>query len=167
LKGNCEQLLTYIDGVIENVRRLSWDLSPSILEDLGLSSSLGYLIDESCRNNNLSCTLAMDDIDHLFPTETSINIYRIFQESLTNAVKHAQASHIAVTIHREGDGVAFGIKDNGKGFEPAKVMAREATERGLGLTAMNERALMAGGSLTIWSQKGQGTQITFHIPISR
>jgi PAS domain S-box-containing protein len=167
LKGNCEQLLNYIDGVIENVRRLSWDLSPSILEDLGLSSSLGYLIDESCRNNNLSCTLAMDDIDHLFSTETSINIYRIFQESLTNTVKHAKASHISVTIHQEGDQVAFSLKDNGAGFDPAKVMAREATERGLGLTAMNERALMAGGSLAIWSQKDQGTKITFHIPINR
>jgi PAS domain S-box-containing protein len=167
LKGNCEQLLNYIDGVIENVRRLSWDLSPSILEDLGLSSSLGYLIDESCRNNNLSCTLAVDDIDHLFSTEASINIYRIFQESLTNTVKHAQASHISVAIHREGDRVAFSIQDNGKGFDPEKVMAREATERGLGLTAMNERALMAGGSLTIRSQQDQGTQITFHIPIDR
>jgi len=167
LKANCDQLLTYIDGVIENVRRLSWDLSPSILEDLGLSSSLGYLIDETCRNNNLRCSLAMDDIDQLFSAETRINIYRIFQESLTNIVKHARATQISVGISREGDAVSFTIKDNGRGFDQKKVMAREMAKRGLGLTAMNERALMARGSLSIWSQKDQGTRIRFLIPIDR
>jgi two-component system sensor histidine kinase UhpB len=167
LKANCEQLLNYIDEVIENVRRLSWDLSPSILEDLGLSSSLGYLIDETCRNNNLSCSLAMDQIDDLFSAETRINIYRIFQESLTNTVKHARATHIAVAVQKEGDAVSFMIKDNGRGFDQEKVMAREVVKRGLGLTAMNERALMARGSLTIRSRKGQGTQITFRIPMDQ
>jgi PAS domain S-box-containing protein len=167
LKANCDQLLTYIDGVIENVRRLSWDLSPSILEDLGLSSSLGYLIDETGRNNNLSCSLAMDEIDQLFSAETCINIYRIFQESLTNIVKHARATQISVGISREGDAVSFTIKDNGRGFDQKKVMAREMTKRGLGLTAMNERALMARGSLSIWSQKDRGTRIRLLIPIDR
>ncbi len=167
LKASCEQLLSYIDGVIENVRRLSWDLSPSILEDLGLSSSLGYLIDETCRNNNLSCSLAMDEIDHLFAAETRINIYRIFQESLTNIVKHARATHISVGVQRKGDAVSFTIKDNGRGFDQERVMAREVAKRGLGLTAMNERALMARGSLSIWSQTDQGTQITFQIPVDK
>ncbi len=167
LKGDCEQLLNYIDGVIENVRRLSWDLSPSILEDLGLSSSLGYLIDEICRSNNLSCSMAMDEIDHLFAPETRIHIYRIFQESLNNIAKHAQASHISVAMQQEGDRVTFRLKDNGIGFDQEQVMTREVDQRGLGLTAMNERALMAGGTLSIWSENGQGTQITFHIPLDR
>jgi PAS domain S-box-containing protein len=167
LKATCDQLLTYIDAVIENVRRLSWDLSPSILEDLGLSSSLRYLIDETCRNNNLSCTLAMDEIDQLFSAETRINIYRIFQESLTNIVKHARATQISVGVRREGDAVSFSIKDNGRGFDQKKVMAREVAKRGLGLTAMNERALMARGSLNLWSQKDRGTRINFLIPIDR
>ena len=66
LKANCEHMLSYIDTVIENVRRLSWDLSPSSLEDLGLSAALGYLVDETCRNHNMQCAVVMDEIDHLF-----------------------------------------------------------------------------------------------------
>jgi len=115
----------------------------------------------------LSCSLAMDEINQLFSAETSINIYRIFQESLTNIVKHARATQISVGIRREGDAVSFTIEDNGRGFDQTKVVAREVAKRGLGLTAMNERALMARGSLSIWSQKDRGTRIRFLIPIDR
>ncbi|MCX5893747.1 MAG: PAS domain S-box protein, partial [Deltaproteobacteria bacterium] len=101
LKVSCEQLQNYIDTVIENVRRLSRDLSPSILEDLGLSSSLKYLIEEICRNNQMLYTVALDEIDHLFSPEAKINIYRIFQESLTNIVRHAEASRLEVKINQE------------------------------------------------------------------
>lgn len=165
LKGNCEQMLAYIDTVIENVRRLSWDLCPSCLEDLGLSSSLGYLVDEVCRNHKLQCAVVVDEIDHLFSPETQINIYRIFQESLTNIVKHAKASHISVNIKREDGSVFFRIRDNGRGFNLKQAMSGKVTKKNLGLTAMNERARMAHGSLQISSRKGQGTTITLAIPI--
>jgi signal transduction histidine kinase len=164
LKGNCEQMLAYIDTVIENVRRLSWDLCPSCLEDLGLSSSLGYLVDEICRNNHIKCSVVMDEIDHLFSPETQINIYRIFQESLTNVVKHAKASLIAVNVERENGRVLFKIQDNGRGFNLKQTMSGKVTKKNLGLTAMHERALMAQGSLKIASRRGHGTTITFSIP---
>lgn len=165
LRRSCEELLQYIDGVIENVRRLSWDLSPSILEDLGLSSSLGYLIDEICRNNRMKSTVTMDEIDYLFSPETQINIYRILQESLTNIVKHAQASHITVAIQRQEGRVSFLIKDNGRGFDEWQAYGRQIHQRSLGLTAMKERALMANGELQVLSQKGKGTRVSFSIPI--
>ena len=164
LKGNCEQMLAYIDTVIENVRRLSWDLCPSCLEDLGLPASLGYLVEEICRNNNMTCSVAMDEIDHLFSPETQINIYRIFQESLTNVVKYAKASLVSVNVKREDGSVFFRIRDNGRGFSLKQVMAGKVAKKNLGLTAMNERARMAHGSLQISSRKGQGTTITFSIP---
>ncbi len=165
LKSSCAQLQNYIDAVIENVRRLSRDLSPSILEDLGLSSSLKYLVEETCRNNHMLYTAAMDEIDQLFSPETRINIYRIFQESLTNIVRHAEASRIDVEIKRENDLVTFRLKDDGKGFDLKKVRSRSLGKRGLGLTAMHERALMSAGSLNIRSRKGKGTEITLTIPI--
>jgi len=167
LKANCEQMLSYIDTVIENVRRLSWDLSPSSLEDLGLSSSLGYLADETCRNHNIQCTVVMDEIDHLFPPEIQINIYRIFQESLTNVIKHAGASLVSVKVTREAGKVSFMIRDNGQGFNLKQAMSGKVAKRGLGLTAMNERALMAHGSLQISSRRGRGTTITFSIPTDK
>jgi len=164
LKGNCEQMLAYIDTVIENVRRLSWDLCPSCLEDLGLSSSLGYLVDEICRNNNIKCSVVMDEIDHLFSPETQINIYRIIQESLTNVVKHAKASLIAVNVEKGNGIVSFRIQDNGRGFNLKQTMSGKVTKKNLGLTAMHERALMAHGSLQIASRRGHGTTVTFSIP---
>jgi signal transduction histidine kinase len=164
LKANCEHMLSYIDTVIENVRRLSWDLSPSSLEDLGLSAALGYLVDETCRTHNMESAVVMDEIDHLFPPEIQINIYRLFQESLTNVVKHARASLVSVQVSREDGKVSFMIRDNGRGFHVKQVISGKVAKRSLGLTAMNERALMARGSLQISSRKGQGTTIAFSIP---
>jgi two-component system sensor histidine kinase UhpB len=167
LKANCEQMLSYIDTVIENVRRLSWDLSPSSLEDLGLSSALGYLVDETCRNHQMQSAVVMDEIDPLFSPDTQINIYRIFQESLTNVVKHARASLVSVKVKRENGKVSFMIGDNGRGFDLKRAISRKVARRSLGLTAMNERALMANGSLQISSRKGRGTTIMFTIPIGK
>jgi signal transduction histidine kinase len=106
----------------------------------------------------------MDEIDQLFSPETQINIYRIFQESLTNIVRHARADHVSVNVKRGNGKVSFMIQDNGRGFNIPRAMSRKFVKRSLGLTAMNERALMAQGSLKISSQKGQGTTITFTIP---
>ena len=164
LKGNCEEMLSYIDTVIENVRRLSWDLCPSCLEDLGLSASLGYLVDDICRNHNIKCAVVMDEIDSLFSPETQINLYRIFQESLTNVVKHAGASRISVKAKRKDGQVSFMIRDNGRGFDLKQAMSGKVAKKNLGLTAMNERALMGHGSLKISSREGRGTTITFSIP---
>jgi PAS domain S-box-containing protein len=167
LKASCEHNLAYIDTVIENVRRLSWDLSPSSLEDLGLSAALGYLVDETCRNHNIQCTVEMDEIDHLFTPEIQINIYRIFQESLTNVVKHARASLVSVKVAREDGKVSFTIRDNGRGFNLKQAMSGKVAKKSLGLTAMHERALMARGSLQISSRKGRGTTIAFFIPTTK
>jgi signal transduction histidine kinase len=167
LRSNCEQMLSYIDTVIENVRRLSWDLCPSCLEDLGLSSSLGYLVDDICRNHNMRSTVVMDKIDHLFTPEAQINIYRIFQESLTNVARHARASQVSVHVKRENRRVSFMIQDNGRGFSLHQAMSDKVSKKTLGLTAMNERALMAQGSLQISSRKGRGTTIIFAIPTDK
>ena len=167
LKENCEHMLSYIDTVIENVRRLSWDLSPSSLEDLGLAAALGYLVDETCRNHHMHSAVVMDEIDHLFSPEIQINIYRIFQESLTNVVKHAKASLVSVQVSREDGAVSFKIRDNGRGFNVKQIVPGKVPKRSLGLTAMSERALMAQGSLQITSRKGQGTTVAFSIPTDK
>ena len=90
----------------------------------------------------------------------------MFQESLTNVVKHARASLVSVNVTRKDGKVSFMIRDNGRGFNLKQVMTGKVTKRSLGLTAMNERALMARGSLQISSRKGQGTTIAFSIPIT-
>jgi PAS domain S-box-containing protein len=167
LRTECENMLSYIDTIIENVRRLAWDLSPSSLEDLGLSSALRNLVEETCRNHNLQSSVELDEIDYLFSPEVQINIYRIFQESLTNVAKHARASQVLAKISKGKGKVSFMIRDNGRGFNVKQAMSGKVAKKSLGLTAMNERALMARGSLQISSRKGRGTTVAFFIPTAK
>jgi signal transduction histidine kinase len=166
LREECEKILHYIDDVTENVRRLSRDLSPSILEDLGLLPALRWLIDEFTKHHPVESSLDIEDTAHLFSKEDEIIIFRIFQEVLTNIGRHAQATHVSVIIKLEDGAVSFLVQDNGKGFDVERIFSREATERGMGLAAMEERARMVGGSLDIWSQEGTGTRINFSIPMN-
>jgi two-component system sensor histidine kinase DegS len=82
-------------------------------------------------------------------------------------VKHAKASLVAVKVVREDDKVSFMIRDNGRGFDLKQAMSGKVAKKSLGLTAMNERALMARGSLQISSRRGQGTTIAFFIPTAK
>ena len=167
LKEECVELLLYLDGVIDDVRRLSRDLSPAILEDLGLQSALKYLINGFSKHYTVSQAFEVEDLDQLFPAEAQIIIYRIFQECLTNISKHAGATEVSVAV-KEHDGlISLMIEDNGAGFDPALVLARRATGRGLGLAALDERARMLGGTLEIRSQPGAGTRMTCVIPVDQ
>jgi signal transduction histidine kinase len=139
-----------------------------MVRDLGLSSALNRLIEEFGRHSDVQTDIHLiEDLDGLFPRETQIGIYRIFQESLTNIGKYAQASRLTVAIKREDNDVAFIVADNGIGCNLDEVVGRDPTNRGLGLMAMQERAHMMGGTLEIKSQEGEGTQVAFRIPVSR
>jgi PAS domain S-box-containing protein len=165
LRGDFEETLHFIDGVIENVRRLSRDLSPSILEDLGLRAALQWMIDNFTKHYNIKSSVDMAKIDSFFSQEEQILIFRIFQESLTNIVKHAQANHLSIIIRQQEGKVSFVVEDDGNGFDVNLIRASDVTEKGLGLAAMEERTHMLGGSLNIWSQEKEGTRITITIPV--
>ncbi len=165
LKQECREMLQYLDGIIDNVRRLSRDLSPSILEDLGLESALKYLLDGVGKFVSVNHSFELDDLNSLFPPEAQITIYRIFQECLNNITKHAGACKVSVAVRRDGEAVTFVLEDNGAGFDVAKVLRRNATGRGLGLAALDERARMLGGTLQIWSRPKAGTKIVCTIPV--
>jgi hypothetical protein len=167
LKGDCEHLLNHINNIIANVRRLSWDLSPTILEDLGLSSALRHLIDETCANHDMACSIELDEIDPLFSPEAKTHIYRFFQEALNNLSKHSQATFFSLKVTRQDDQVSFTLVDNGRGFEVDQAQSQNVREKRLGLTTMNERARMAGGSLQIWSGPGKGARLTFTLPTDK
>jgi PAS domain S-box-containing protein len=165
LQVDCEYCMDYIDEVIETVRRISKDLTPAILVDVGLGLTLKYLCEEFQRNHGIECFCDIIQIDHLFPSESQILIYRIFQESLNNIVKYAQATQVHLTIRKENKGLRFSIEDNGKGFDADQVLAAPSVSKGMGLVAMDERIRMLGGALEVWSQKGLGTKISFYLKI--
>jgi signal transduction histidine kinase len=165
LREECGNILRYLNTVIENVRRLSKDLSPFILEDLGLTRALRWLVDSLAKNYDIRLVLDVADIDLLFSANAQRSIYRVLQEALTNIVKHSGAAGGAsVSVRREGEKIFFSIEDKGKGFDMTEVAAQHAAERGLGLASMEERISMLGGTLTLWSEPGKGTRISFSIP---
>lgn len=158
-------MLGYINEVTENVRRLSRDLSPSILEDLGLSAAIRWLVDAFTKPSNLGCSLDMMEMENLFSQEGQIILYRIIQECLTNIAKHAQATHVSIVIRKQDDRVFFRVEDNGKGFNLREALSKDPSKKGLGLAAMYERTRMLRGALDIWSQEGKGTIITLTVPL--
>jgi len=166
IRTECENLLEYMNQVIEEVRRISLDLSPTVLEDLGLTSALQWLLNNLRKTWAIKITEAVCLVDHLFPKSQWITIYRVIQEALTNIVKHARAKHVSVIIWPRGRKVCFSLKDDGKGFDPAQYLVNKNYEKGFGLTTMDERVRMLGGDFDISSRKGKGTRITFNIPIS-
>ncbi|MEJ2725947.1 MAG: HAMP domain-containing protein [Deltaproteobacteria bacterium] len=159
LSRDCEQTGHYIDQIIENVRRLSKELSPSILQDLGLSSALRWLIRNFANQYSLETSFEIDDIDQLFSQEDQTNLYRISQEALTNIIKHAEASHVSFVVKKNENTVSMVIEDDGKGCEITSIRSDHSVERGLGLDTMEERARMLGALLEIQGRAGEGTRI--------
>ncbi|MBI4643356.1 MAG: PAS domain-containing protein [Deltaproteobacteria bacterium] len=163
-RAECAAMLSCLDGLIDKVRRLSRDLSPHILEDLGITAALRYLFNEfETHYPTCCCSSAIDEIDELFKLEDQINIYRIFQEGLNNIGKYAQATRVSGVVSRKGDRVSFLVEDNGRGFDVLQAMTADVTGRGLGLASMQERVRMLGSELQLWSEEGKGTRLSFAI----
>ena len=165
LKEDCAEVLKYVDQTIENVRRFSRDFGSSILEDMGLCAALRWLAEDFEKHSNINVSLDIDQIDNLFTRESQIIIYRIFQEAITNIDKHANANHLSIIIIKKKKNVFFQIVDNGKGFDKKQIENRSSDALGLGLTAMDERTRMLGGTLKIFSRKQRGTRISLIVPI--
>src|SRR5208337_3635326 len=146
LKQECLELLEYLDQVIDNVRRLSRDLSPSILEDLGLLAALKYLMGGIGKYFTVEQSFEIQDLNGLFSLESQIIIYRIFQECLHNITKHAGPCRVSVALRQEGGAIIFNIEDDGVGFDVTQISGRDASRRGLGLAALYERNRMLGGN---------------------
>jgi len=167
LKEECEYGVQYIDQVIENVRRLSRDLSPTILEDFGLSAALRWLIGNFAKGYNIRVNLDMIDIDPLLTRSSHVVIYRTVQEALTNIGKHSRAGNVSIVIQEANGAVSFSIEDDGRGFDERKAAQRGPEETGLGLATMKGRARMLEGTFDIRTEEGKGTRITLSIPVKR
>jgi PAS domain S-box-containing protein len=165
VREKCTQVFDYINEILENVRRLSRDLMPSLLQDLGLGMAAQHTLEYFCKHHDLECSWQIDAIQGLLAPEQEVIIYRIFQESLTNISKHARATRVTVAIDKSPGAIRFSIEDNGVGFKLEDLSRRNPVEAGLGLDSIEERARMLNGTLEIWSREGQGTRITLVVPL--
>ena len=160
LRQDYRKALKKIDKMVENLRRRATDLSPQVLEDLGLTVGLQSLCEDFSRSHDLKCDLHLDELGEFFRAADQISIYRIFQEALDNISRHAEATKVTLAAQGKVDAVEFLVEDNGRGFDPA---AAEAPQ-GVGLAAMAERVRALGGTFKLESQIAVGTRILFTIP---
>jgi len=135
-------------------------LRPSMLDDLGLSPALRWQAKEFTLRNDVPVELSITGDADSVSDDVRTCIYRIVQEALTNASRHANAKQIKVTIERHCRDVQAVIEDDGSGFD-----RRKARRRGLGLLGMEERVREIGGTLDIKSQPGRGTRISILLPV--
>jgi signal transduction histidine kinase len=161
----CDEMRSNINQIIENVRRLARDLSPVVLDDLGLQAAIEYLVNNFSKIYNVKIRYQHTDINHLFDEDSQRIIYRILQEALTNIGKHAGAKHVSLVIQEEDRAVRFTVKDDGRGFNVQKTLDNKNADRGMGLEAMSERVRILGGKINLVSRPGIDTTVTFTAPI--
>ncbi len=160
-----EQLRSMTAVALDKVKRLSLELRPSILDDLGLVAALERYASDYSSQYGIKVQMRVVEMDGVrLPRQTEVAIYRIVQESLTNVAKHARAGIISLTVKREADTVVVAVMDNGRGFDLQALMGSGDTSARLGLFGMEERAALVGGRLSIRSHVGEGTEVSVQIP---
>jgi PAS domain S-box-containing protein len=164
LKEALNESMYLLNLTFQDLRRLSRDLSPTMIEELKLGRTLRWMLNDFQKHWNIDVSMDLADIDDQFCHDEQIIIYRIFQEALNNICKHAQANHVGVVIKKEDGQILFRIEDDGNGFNFEEAIHRHVAERGMGLTALYERVNMLGGTLDLNTRKGIGTRISFVIP---
>jgi PAS domain S-box-containing protein len=162
-KEGSESVLNLIDQTIQSVRRISTELRPGILDDLGLVAAVEWAGEEFEARTGTTCRLDLPRDDIAVDPEQATAIFRIFQETLTNVARHADASDVKVRLTREDGDLTLEVHDNGKGIPQDKLSSGES----LGILGMRERAMLLGGELTISGPPENGTTVRVRIPQPR
>jgi PAS domain S-box-containing protein len=158
LASKLTEMQLLVDGTVAATRRISADLRPLVLDDLGLAAAAEWLAQNFTQRTGVHCELAMAaQLELQEPYATAV--FRVLQESLTNIAKHANATQVEVTLAPEDPHVVLTVHDNGQGFDPAA--PRKAGS--FGLMGLRERAELLGGEVTVESTPGKGTRVELRL----
>ena len=155
-----QELTTLIDSTVSAVRRISAELRPSLLDDMGLVAAMSWHLKEFQKHTGINTRFQEPDELELSDM-VKTGLFRILQESLTNVARYSHASNVNVSLRSEDGWLLLTIADDGVGFEPDRVMQKGT----LGILGMKERAAMIGGLFNIDSAPGKGTEVRVHLPI--
>ena len=156
-----EEIAQAASQSLTEVREIAGNLRPFQIDRLGLTKAIEALV-RKIKATHLLVETKLDNIDKILPPETEINLYRILQESLNNIIKHSQANTAKIKIEKAEKIIKVSIRDNGKGFNPNAVYDKNS-DRGFGLTGMNETARIMGSILVVESTPENGTLISLKI----
>jgi PAS domain S-box-containing protein len=159
IAAKVDKVTSMVSDTITSVRRITAKLRPEIFDDLGLEASIQFYTKEFAERNGVEITLTIHP--HLaMPIDSSLIIFRIIQESLTNISRHAKATRVYIALNKTDDSIILRISDNGAGIKKAEIESKTSW----GIISMKERAHSLGGSFEIYSENGQGTVIKVVIP---
>jgi PAS domain S-box-containing protein len=150
-----------IDKTIMTVKKISTDLRPGLLDDLGLSAAIEWQSEEFEKRTGIHCSITIDPRDITFDKDRNTALFRILQETLTNIARHAEATEVAISLCIRDDQIHLTVQDNGRGIRDEEL----ANPQSFGLMGMRERAIMFGGSAVIQGVSGGGTTVNVIIPV--
>ena len=156
-----ERMETLLKTTVAATRRISSDLRPLMLDDLGLVPALEWLAQNMTQRAGVACEFSIDDPAVALPPAHSTAVFRIVQEALTNIAKHAQATQAAIAVRRDGDALEIAIRDDGVGFVADDPRKPES----FGLLGLRERTSLLRGTATVETAPGAGTTIVVRLPL--
>jgi PAS domain S-box-containing protein len=159
-KSRLNQLTEMVDETVKTVRRISSELRPSVLDDLGLVAAMDWHLKEFEKRSGIKTEFLEPDMDVQLGDSVKTALYRIMQESLTNVARHADAKNVKVKLEQVGFDVILTIEDDGKGFDKQKIAGKKT----LGILGMKERTTALGGKYEVISSPGEGTTIRVVTP---
>lgn len=160
-----QQAFTLCETAISEVRTLSRMLRPQILDDLGLDAALHWLARYSSEGSGCMVEVDVAELPAEMDSDLSTLIFRVVQEALANALKHAKAKHVVVRLIRRGHSLLLLIVDDGCGCDVEQALRRSSNSESSGLASMRERVHLFGGQLELTSQPGEGLQLRVRLPL--
>lgn len=162
------EVISVVQKAIEQVRRVTIDLRPTILDNLGLVATISWFCQEFqkiCPTIRVKeeVSIKEKEVPHLLKS----TIFRIVQEAFTNIAKHSKARLVHLLVTRKGRAIEVVIQDNGRGFDPEKLREAPASSQGMGLTTMDERTRLSGGTFSLISAPGKGTSVRAFWPAAK
>ncbi len=167
LAERLKESIHLVDEALRQIRDLSLDLRPSMLDDFGLVPALEWFVDRQAQRSGFSAELAVEPAELRMPANLETTVFRIAQIALTNVARHAQAKHVHVELRQHEAELELVIRDDGIGFDVAAALERASRGATLGLLSMQERVRLVGGTLKIESAPGLGTEIRVRFPVER
>jgi signal transduction histidine kinase len=154
-----------VDSLISKVRELSRTLRPALLDEVGLAPALSAYLEEQSTISGVAMELDPRAFQGRLPGDLEIACFRLVQEAVTNALRHAEAKHLKVHLNRNDDRVSLRIEDDGIGFDGLNTLVRAALEGHIGVIGMRERVRSLGGAFQISAKPGEGTTIAVELPL--
>ena len=160
-----EDTVEVVDRMVQQVRNLSLDLRPPLLDEMGLITALKGYLETQAERTGLIIDVEGDAVPRSLPPEIEIAAFRTTQEAVTNVIRHADATRVSVAIRCPDGVLEIDVEDDGRGFDAGRTVGSPASGKSVGVLGMFERARMLGGTCEIDSSPGRGTRVKIRIPV--